>query len=181
MALTATMYTFDIQLSDVDRGVYEALSVRAACHPSETEEYLWTRVLAYCLEYQEGIAFSRGLSTPDEPAVVVRDLTGTITAWIEVGAPDAARLHRASKGAPRVVVYTTRDPRLLQRQYAGERIHRAESIVLRAVDRELLDALVARLERRLSLELSVADAMLYVTLGGEVLSGEVGSYPIMAA
>jgi len=181
MALTATMYTFDVQLSDVDRGVYETVSVRAACHPSETEEYLWTRVLAYCLEYQEGITFSRGLSTPDEPAVMVRDLTGAITAWIEVGAPDAARLHRASKGAPRVVVYTHRDARLLQRQYAGERIHRAESIAIRAIDRALLEALVARLDRRVALELSVADAMLWVTIGGEVLSGEVASYPIMMA
>lgn len=180
MALTATMYSFDIQLSDVDRGVYETLSVRAACHPSETEEFLWTRVLAYCLEYTEGIAFSRGLSTPDEPAVMVRDLTGAITAWIEVGAPDAARLHRASKGAPRVVVYTHRDPRLLQRQYAGERIHRAESIMISAVDRELLDALVTRLDRRVAMELSVTDAMLYATIGGDVLSGEVGSYPLMA-
>lgn len=180
MALTATMYTFDIQLADVDRGVYETLALRVACHPSETEEYLWTRVLAYCLEYAEGIAFSKGLSTPDEPAVVVRDLTGALQAWIEVGAPDAARLHRASKASPRVVVYTHKEPRLLQRQYAGERIHKGDSIALRAVDRELLEALVARLDRRMSMELSVTDGMLYVTIGGEVLSGEIVSHPLTA-
>ena len=128
MALSSTMFTFDIQLSDVDRGVYEALALRVACHPSETEEYLWTRVLAYCLEYTEGITFSKGLSTPDEPAVLVRDLTGALQAWIEVGAPDAARLHRASKAAARVAVYTHKDVRFLHRQYAGERIHRSEHI-----------------------------------------------------
>src|SRR4051812_47354462 len=99
MALTATVHHFDVELSDVDRGVYESLSFKAARHPSETAEYLVTRVLAYCLEYTEGIAFSKGgLSEPDEPAVVVRDLTGALRAWIEVGSPDAARLHRASKG-----------------------------------------------------------------------------------
>ena len=104
MALTATLYNFTIELADVDRGVYESLTLKVAQHPSETEERLVTRVLAYCLEQAEGIAFSRGISDPDEPAITVRDLTGTILAWIEVGAPDAARLHKASKAAPRVAV-----------------------------------------------------------------------------
>ena len=58
MALTATIYNFDIQLADVDRGVYESLAFKVACQPSETEEYLMSRVLAYCLEYAEGITFS---------------------------------------------------------------------------------------------------------------------------
>ena len=104
MALNSTVYHFDVQLSDVDRGVYEALSLRVARHPSETEEYLVTRVLAYALEYAEGIAFSKGLADPDEPAIVVRDLTGAVQVWIEIGAPDAERLHKASKASPRVVV-----------------------------------------------------------------------------
>ena len=69
-----------------------------------------TRVLAYCLEFEEGIAFSEGISSTDEPAVLVRDPTGRITAWIEVGAPDAARLHYGSKLADRTAVYTHRDP-----------------------------------------------------------------------
>jgi uncharacterized protein YaeQ len=179
MALSATIYILDIELSDVDRGVYETLPLRVARHPSETEQHLWTRVLAYCLEYAEGIAFSKGLSEPDEPAVVIRDLTGTLVAWIEVGAPDAARLHRASKASPRVAVYTHKDPRLLQRQYAGERIHRSSEIGLYAVDRDLLDALVARLERRLALSISVTEGTLYVSIGSETLSGEVVRHPLI--
>src|SRR5918997_7076013 len=135
MALTATIHNFDIQLSDVDRGVYESLSLRVARHPSETEEYLLTRVLAYCLEYAEGIAFSKGLAEPDEPAIAVRDLTGALRVWIDVGAPDAARLHKASKAAPRVAVYTHRPPAQLLRALAGERIHRADALELYAVDR----------------------------------------------
>ena len=173
MALTATIHTFDIQLADVDRGVYETLALRVARHPSETEEYLLTRVLAYCLEYTEGIAFSRGLAEPDEPAVVVRDLTGALKAWIEVGAPDAARLHRASKAAPRVAVYTHKPPAQIVRQLAGERIHKAEALELYAVDRELLAALAERLERRTSYDLSVTDRHLFVSAGGETFSGEV--------
>src|SRR5215213_9964214 len=146
MALTSTLYNFTIQLADVDRGVYESLAFKAARHPSETEEYLLTRVLAYCLEYTEGIEFSRGLAEPDEPALRVRDLTGALEAWIEVGAPDAARLHKASKAAPRVVVYMHKDPANFVRQLAGERIHRAESLQLLAVDRDLLAGLVERLD-----------------------------------
>jgi len=85
-------------------------------------------VLAYCLEYTEGIELSRGLAEPDQPALLVRDLTGACLAWIEVGAPDAARLHKASKAAPRVVVYTHKDPLQLVRQLASERIHRAAAL-----------------------------------------------------
>ena len=109
MALSATIHTFDIDLSDVDRGVYQSLNLRVAQHPSESADYLVARVLAYCLEFAEGIEFSKGLSDPDEPAILVRDLTGQLQAWIEIGLPAAERLHRASKTAPRVVVYAHKD------------------------------------------------------------------------
>src|SRR3954465_4191850 len=148
MALTATIYNFDIQLADVDRGVYETLAFKVACQPSETEEYLMSRVIAYCLEYAEGIAFSKGLAEPDEPAIAVRDLTGALRVWIDVGAPDAARLHKASKAGPRVAVYPHPDPAQLVRQLSGERIPKAESLELYGVDRALLASLVPHLDRR---------------------------------
>src|SRR3954465_3443916 len=150
MALGATVYNFDIDLADSDRGVYETLALRVARHPSESPEYLVARVLAYAMEFTEGIEFSRGICDPDDPAIAVRDLTGALRAWIDIGSPDAARLHKASKAAPRVVVYTHRDPAQLQRLLAGERIHRADALELYAIDRELVAALAARLERRLS-------------------------------
>jgi uncharacterized protein YaeQ len=173
VALNATVYNFEIELSDVDRGVYATLALRAARHPSETAEYLLTRVLAYCLEYTEGIALSRGLAEPDEPAVVVRDLTGALRVWIEVGAPDAARLHKASKAADRVAVYTHKDPQQLLRQLAGERIHRADALEIHAVDRALLAQLAERLERRMVLGVTVTDRDLYVTIGDATFSGAI--------
>jgi uncharacterized protein YaeQ len=173
VALTATIHHFTVRLSDVDRGVYETLELKAARHPSESEEYLVTRVLAYCLEYAEGIAFSRGLSEPDQPAIAVRDLTGVLKAWIDVGSPDAARLHRAAKAAPRVAVYTHKDPAQLLRSLDGERIHRAEALELYALGRDFVAALVKRLQRRNQLDLSVSDRHVYATIGGETLSGEV--------
>lgn len=178
MALTATVHTFDIALADSDRHVYESLALRVARHPSETEEYLLTRVLAYALEFTEGIEFSRGLSEPGEPAITVRDLTGAIRSWIDVGTPDAARLHRASKAAARVAVYTHRDPALLIARLAGERIHRVEALELYAVDRGLLAALAARLERRMAFGLSVVDRGLYLSLGGDTLTGSVSRHAV---
>ncbi|MEO8032467.1 MAG: YaeQ family protein [Gemmatimonadota bacterium] len=170
MALSSTIYTFTIELADVDRGVYQSLALKVARHPSETEEYLLTRVLAYCLEYAEGVSFSKGVSDTEEPAVTVRDLTGALVTWIEVGGPDAARLHKASKAAPRVVIYSHREPRLLLRSWEGGKIHRAEAIELYAIDKEFLAGIIARLDRRTAFSLSVSDRQLYLTIGEETLS-----------
>jgi uncharacterized protein YaeQ len=166
------MYNFAIQLADMDRGVYETLALKVACHPSETEEYLVTRVLAYCLEFTEGISFSRGLAEPDTPALSVRDLTGALISWIEVGAPDAARLHKASKAAPRVAVYTHRTRALLQ-ALNGEKIHRGDALELYAVPETVLVGLVERLDRRLAFDLSVSDHQLFISIGGASLTGTV--------
>jgi len=173
VALTATLYNFAIELADVDRGVYESLALKVAQHPSETEERLVTRVLAYCLEYADGISFSRGISDPDEPAITVRDLTGAMRVWIEVGAPDAARLHKASKASPRVAVYIEKAPVIYLRQLEGARIHKAESIDIRSIDRNLIAGLVARLDRRMTFALSVTDGHLFISLGSHSLDGAV--------
>ena len=173
MALTATVYTFEITLNDADRGVYEALEFRVARHPSETEEFLLARTLAYCLEYGAGLTFSKGLSDPDAPALAVRDLTGALTSWIEVGVPEPARLHKAAKAAPRVVVYSHKDVTALLGRLAAEPIHRVDEIEIYAIDRELVAALVARLARRMRFDLAVTDRHLYVSLGEETLSGSV--------
>jgi uncharacterized protein YaeQ len=174
MALGATVYQFEIRLSNADRAVYETLSLKVARHPSEADEYLVARVLAYCLEHAEGIAFSKGgLSTPDEPPIAVRDLTGRLLSWVDIGLPDAARLHKASKAAPRVAVYTHRDPALLVRELDGARVHRADALEIYAFDRQQVAELARRLERRTQWDLSVTGGTLYATVGGETLEGEL--------
>ncbi len=175
MALSSTVYVFTVRLADADRGVYETLNLRLAQHPSESPEYFVTRLLAYCLEYREGIAFSKGLSDTEEPAITVRDLTGMLQAWIEVGVPEAARLHKASKSAPTVAIYPHRDTAPWLARLAGERIHRASSIEIFAIDRELLGALAARLERRMDFDLSISERTIYLSLGEETLSGSVSA------
>jgi uncharacterized protein YaeQ len=131
------------------------------------------RLLAYLLEYTEGIEFSGGVANPDEPTIAVRDLTGAIRDWIDIGTPDAARLHKASKIAGRVAVYTHKDPTQFLKQLAGERIHRAEELEIYAIDRALVNALVARLDRRVAFSLSITDHELYVSIGTNNLTGTV--------
>ena len=180
MALTSTVYKAIVELSDVDRGVYENLELRLAMHPSESPEYLATRLLAYCLEYRDGIEFTSGLSDGDEPAIVVRDLTGRITGWIEIGAPDAERLHRASKLAERVAVYTHRDPRNVLGQLEGRKIHRAAAIPIYTFGRGFIDALASRLERRVRISLSVTERHLYLDVDGTSLNTVVEEHRLDA-
>jgi len=177
MATGATIHTFEIHLADVDRGVYEELSLRVARHPSETAPFMVTRILAYCLEYAEGIAFGAGgISSTDEPAVLVRDLTGRITDWIEVGAPDAQRLHHASKLADRAAVYTHRDPEKLLAAWQGKTIHRADAVVLRAFDRSFIDAVAAEIGRRNTLTLSATERQMYLELDGKTFEAQISDY-----
>lgn len=174
MALSSTVHVFDIRVADADRSVYETLSLRVARHPSESPEYLLTRVLAYCLEYTEGLAFSNGgLSDPDEPALAVRDLTGALQSWIEIGMPEPARLHKAGKAARRVAVYVHKDPAAWHARVRGEKIHRGEAIEIYEMDRELLSTLAQQLERRMDFDLSISEGHVYLSLGDETLSGAI--------
>ena len=173
MALSSSVFTFEIDLADADRGVYEHLDLRVARHPSESDVFLVARVLAYCLELTDGIAFSRGLSDADDPPIAVRDLTGALQAWIDVGTPSVERLHRASKASPRVVVYIHKDHAQWLASLDGARIHRAGDLELRAFDRGLIRDLAAALDRRMSFALSVAEGELFVSLGERTISGRV--------
>jgi uncharacterized protein YaeQ len=173
MALTATLYHLQIDLSDVDRGVYRTLDLRVARHPSESMRFMLTRVIAFCLFHEEGLAFSKGLSTADEPAIWRHDGMGRIDLWIDVGAPAPERLHKASKAARRVVVFTYGDPELLRRQARGKTIHEAERIEIRALPAAFLDAVEEVTERHTRWELLHTNDQLYVTARGKTLEAPV--------
>lgn len=178
MAIGSMMYTFDVQLADTDRGVYDDYSLRVARHPSETDAYMLTRVLAYALEFTEGIEFGGGISQTDEPAVLVRDLTGLTTAWIEVGAPDAERLHHGSRLAERTVVYTHRDPAKVMAPWADKRIHRAEHIRVYSFDPGFIESAVPLLERRNTITVTVTEQVLYFDLNGASLTSTIHEHEL---
>lgn len=174
MAQTATMFHLQVDLSDVDRNVYEFLDLRVARHPSESMRYLLTRTLAYCLEYEEGIAFSKGgLSSDDEAPITVRDLTGRLLAWIDIGAPSAERSHKATKAAPRVALYTHVELALLRREAASRAIHRVGDIAVWRVEGHFLDALEKKIDRHTKLGLLRTDGALYVTIADKTVEGTI--------
>jgi uncharacterized protein YaeQ len=170
VAPNATIYQFAVDLSDVDRGVYEQLDLRIARHPSETLRYVLTRLFAYCLSYEPGIAFSKdGIASTDEPPLAVRDATGLLSAWIEVGAPSADRLHKALKAAPRVELYSAAPLEQLRREAAARAIHKLDSLAVWLLAPAFLDALAELVEKRTTLQLTRTDESLYVTVHGRTL------------
>jgi uncharacterized protein YaeQ len=174
MALGATIYHLEIALSDVDRSVYESLDLRVARHPSEGMRYLLTRTLAYCLSYEEGIAFSKGgLSSAEEPPISIHDLTGIFLAWIDVGAPSAERLHKATKAARRVQIYTHVEMAMLRKEALNKPIHHVDEIEVFRFDPKFLDALEEKISRSTTLEITRNDGQLYVVVEGATLETPV--------
>ena len=106
MALSATIFKATLQISDMDRGYYHEHALTLARHPSETDERMMVRLVAYCLHANAALAFGKGLSTDDEPDLWQKDLTGEIEVWIDVGQPDERRMRKACNRARRVFVYT---------------------------------------------------------------------------
>lgn len=180
MALTATLHNFSVQLADMDRNVYADFELRMARQPSETAVFMLVRLLAYCLEFEEGIELTEGVAAVDRPAVWVRDLTGAVQVWIEVGAPDAERIHRGSKQAVRAAIYAHRDADQLIAQFVGKKIHRADQTPVYGFDREFLARAADRLGRRCAVAVSRTEQQLYLDIDGESFSSPLSMRMILS-
>lgn len=165
MAQPVTLYRFKIELSDIDRGVYDTLELRVAMHPSESVPYLLTRVFAFALNWQEGLEFSpQGLGDSEVPALRGVSPTGNIDLWIEIGSPSAKKLHKASKVAKQVKVYTYKDPKVFLKELASHYIHRQDEIECFAVKAKQLEKVEAHLTRDNRWTLVKMDGMLTVNM-----------------
>lgn len=178
----STLYRFKIEVSDVDRGVYETLDFRAALHPSETPVYLITRVLAFVLNTQENLEFSAGgLSDPDAPCMKIDNPQGGIKLWIDIGNPSARRLHKASKASQVVRVYTYKDAKLILQDIASEKVHEAEKIEIFSFDLRFLEMIVVALEKDNVWNLFCSESQLVLSLAkGQVLESEIKKHKIYA-
>ncbi len=136
------LYRFQIELSDVDRGIYQTLDFRLAQHPSETLTYLLTKFFAYVLNYESGLQFSPGgLSDPDAPALQKTGDNGSTELWIEVGNPSAKKLHKATKTAKQVIIYTYKSVPVLLEDIKNNEVHRAGEIKIISFDPKFLQSL----------------------------------------
>jgi uncharacterized protein YaeQ len=165
------MHAVALEISDIDRGVYASAELRVARHPSETVEFLVTRLLAYCIAYDEDLAFGRGVSSADEPTAAVYDPTGRLTLWLDVGAPAPARIHKAAKKADAVMVVTHKDADAVAGALRAADVHRGAEIPVIGVPRDLVSALAATIGRRNAWTVVHTEGVLYVTVDGATHEG----------
>ncbi len=177
MSISTTLYRFQIELSDIERGIYETLDFRAAQHPSEHLPYLLTRVLAFILNSQEGLTFSStGLHDPDAPAISIPDAYGGNKLVIEIGNPSGKKLHKAAKTSKSVKVYTYKNPDILMRDLREEKVHRAEEIEFFSVDQTFLDELATLLKRDNRWGVLFNDGRISIQAGETSVSGELHTH-----
>lgn len=175
--MSVNLYRFQIELSDVERAVYETLDFRVAQHPSEGIHYMLTRVIAFALNSQEDLAFApTGLHDPDAAAISVPEMSGGFKLLVEIGSPSAKKLHKATKVSKSVKVYTYKNPELMMRELKEEKIHRGDEIAFYSVASGFLDELAALLRKDNRWGILFNDGLITVEAGGKSVSCELVSH-----
>ena len=168
MALKSTIFKVELQVADLDRNYFQNHALTVARHPSETDERMMARVLAFALYADPALSFGKGLSSEDEPDLWRKDLTGAIEIWIEVGLPDERRVRRACGRARRVVVLTyggrVADMWWQQNRAALQRQDNLAIINLAAGESKALAALAAR---GMQVQCTLQDGELWLIVDGE--------------
>ena len=163
MALKATIFKADVQIADMDRPYYGDHALTLARHPSETDERVMMRVLAFALHAGDALAFGKGLSTDDEPDLWQRDLTGGIELWIEVGLPDERRLRKACGRAAQVRVYAYGGHAAdIWWKQNGDDLARNANLSVVNVPREASQALAALAQRTMKLQVTIQEAQVWI-------------------
>ena len=164
MALKSTIFKVELQISDVDRGHYDLCTLTIARHPSETDERMMLRVLAYALNAGEGLALCKGLSDTDEPDLWIKDLTGACQCWIELGLPDERRVLKACGYAGQVVIYAYGgNAARLWWQSVESKLARARNLTVINIPQDAVRQLGALAQRSMRLQFMQQDHRIMVT------------------
>ena len=163
MALKATIFKAELQIADMDRNYYHDHALTIARHPSETDERMMVRVLAYALHAHEALSFGKGLSTEDEPDLWQKDLTGAIELWIDVGQPDEKRIRRACGRAREVFVYSYggQAAAIWWEQNAGK-LERTRNLTVVSVPPAASQALAKLARRNMQLNCTIQDEQVWL-------------------
>lgn len=164
MALKATIYKANLNVSDLDRHYYGSHALTLACHPSETEERLMVRLLAFAMFASDMLAFTRGLSSDDEPDLWDKDLTGHITHWIELGVPDESRIRKGCNRADRttVISYGARTAPVWWEK-SRDKLTRFDKLRVLYLQKEATDALASLVSRNMDLQVTIQDGQVWVS------------------
>ena len=162
MALRAIIYKAELQIADMDRHYYADHALTIARHPSETDERMMVRLLAYAIYARDGIAFTKGLFDVDEPEVWVKSLTGEITLWIDLGQPDEARIRRACGRAERVVLLCYSSSCDVWWKQIASKLTRFTNLTVLQLPAETSQALASLAERNMRLQCMVQDGEIWI-------------------
>lgn len=162
MALKPTIYKANIALSDMDRNHYDTLTLTIAQHPSENLERMMARLLAFCINAQENLIFSKGLSTPDEPDIWARSLDDQLRLWIDLGEPDAQRIKKASRIADQVRVYSFNSKSDVWWELEGKKFSGLKVEVYQ-FEWQQVQALALLVSRTMDLSVTITDATAYIS------------------
>jgi len=162
MALKSTIFKADLQISDMDRHYYQQHALTIARHPSETDERMMIRVLAFALNASETLAFGKGLSDTDEPDLWQKDLTGAIELWVEVGQPDDRAILKACGRSGQVLVYSYSSVSNIWWNQTGSRVERAKNLKVVNIPAEASQALAALAQRTMQLQCTIQDGQVWL-------------------
>jgi uncharacterized protein YaeQ len=169
MAIKATIFKADLQIADMDRHYYQDHSLTIARHPSETDERMMMRVLAFIIHAHEALVFGKGLSADDEPDLWQKDLTGAIELWIEVGQPDEKRILKACGRAARVVIYSYSSNSRIWWNQIGNRVERAKNLTVINLAPAVSLALATFAQRNMQLQCTIQDGQIWLTGNDETV------------
>ena len=173
MALKATIFKADLQVADMDRHYYGGHGLTIARHPSETDERMMVRLLAFALHANEALTFGKGLSTDDEPDLWRKDLTGAIEQWIEVGQPDDRRLLKASGRAAQVIVYSYGNTSNIWWNQVAGKLERARNLQVFNLPAAATMELARMATRTMQLQCTVQDGQVWIANGEETVQLEL--------
>ena len=173
------LYRFTIELSNIDRNIYETLDFRVSQHPSEIASYLLTRALAYVLSYEEGLEFSaQGLADPESPALLKLGRHNAIDLWIEIGNASSRKLHKATKTAKQVVIYTYKNPEVLINEIKANDVHKAEELKIFSFDDDFIMSLEKKLQKNNRWSLVTQQNQISVSIGDQTIATEMKQYQV---
>ncbi len=168
MARGARTFKVTLELSDSDRCCYESLPLTVALHPSEQAERMLARLIAYGLCFEEGLSFGRGISSQDEATLWRHDEGGVLQHWIEVGVPDAERLTRFSRRAPRLTLFAYGSSTPVWWKQHESVLSKLEGLTVLVLDHRVLSRLAQELSNRFSLGVVRSGGQLYLDIDGKV-------------
>ena len=165
MALKATIYKAELQIADMDRNYYQEHILTLARHPSETDERMMIRLLAFAIHAHEQLTFTKGLFDTDEPDLWQKDFTGAIDLWIEVGQPDDKRLLKACGRSAHVMVYSYSATSHIWFKQLATKLERAKNLTVMNIPAEASAQLQALAQRNMQLQCTIQDGQIYLTDG----------------